>query len=215
VLVRDIMTPNPTTVRPDSDPMAAQTLLRYGKFRRLPVVDEDGKLVGMVTDSDLEIFFSTAPSPGVVKRQFRVDQVMTSPALSVSPNYPLEEAAKLMLEHRLGGLPVVENEKVVGIITESNIFAQLVEALGGDTPLLRVTVELPDRPGQFARVATRLAELNCNICSVVSARTDDKLYLTMRLEGSDRDTIVQAVQELEDIELTHIWQSDQADDASP
>jgi CBS domain-containing protein len=52
--------------------MAAQTLLRYGDFRRLPVVDKDGQLVGILTASDLDLFFSTAPSPGVVKRQFRV-----------------------------------------------------------------------------------------------------------------------------------------------
>jgi acetoin utilization protein AcuB len=147
VLVRDRMTPNPTTVRPDSDPMAAQTLMRYGNFRRLPVVDHEGKLIGIVTASDLDIFFSRAPSPGVVKRQYRVDQVMHRPVITVSPDYPLEEAAQLMLKNKIGSVPVVEGEKVVGIITESDIFAQLVEALGGDTASLRITVDVPDRPG--------------------------------------------------------------------
>jgi len=206
VLVRDLMKPNPATVRPESDPMAAQTLLRYGKFRRLPVVDEKGKLIGIVTASDLERFFSSVPSPGVVKRQYRVDQAMTHPVITVSPDYPLEEAARLMLEHKIGGLPVVKDEHVIGIITESDIFAQLVEVLGGDTSSLRVTVQVPDRPGQFARVTAKIAEMGCNICSVLSSRADERVNLTMRLQGASRDEIVRAIAELDEIELVHIWE---------
>jgi acetoin utilization protein AcuB len=206
------MTPNPTTVRPESDPMAAQTLLRYGRFGRLPVVDENGKLAGIITASDLELFFSTAPSPGVVKRQFRVDQVMKSPVYTVSPDYPLEEAARLMMRHKIGGLPVVEENKVVGIITESDIISQLVESLSGDSPSLRVTVQVPDRPGQLARVAGQMAALNCNICSMLLARMGDWGNLTMRLQGADRQTVVQAIRELDEIELIHVWESDQPDD---
>lgn len=207
MLVRDRMTKNPATVRPDSDPMAAQTLMRYGKFRRLPVVDEDGKLVGIITASDLNLFFSTVPSPGVVKRQYRVDQVMKSPVITVSPDYPLEEAAQLMLDHQIGGLPVIEDERVVGMITESDIFAQLVEALGGDSPSLRVTIQVPDRPGQFARVMARVAERNYNISSVLSARAGDRVKLTMRLEGADVDVVKRIIDDLEEIELIHIWES--------
>jgi acetoin utilization protein AcuB len=210
MLVRDRMTPNPTTVRPESDPMAAQTLLRYGKFRRLPVVDQDGRLVGIITASDLDLFLSTAPSPGVVKRQFRVDQVMKSHVITVSPDYPLEEAAQLMLEHRVSGLPVVEEGRVVGMITESDIFAQLVEALGGNTNSLRVTVQVPDRPGQLARVASQIAALNCNICSILSARVGGQMRLTMRLQGTDRETITQALSALDEIELIHVWESQAA-----
>jgi acetoin utilization protein AcuB len=191
--------------------MAAQTLLRYGKFRRLPVVDEQGELVGIITSSDLELFFSTAPSPGVLKRQFRVDQVMTSPVITVPPDYPVEEAAILMLEHTIGGLPVVEDDKVVGIISESDIFSQLVEVMGGDTGFLRVTVQVADRPGQLARLAVRMAELNCNISSVVSVRAGNRMNLTMRLEDADRETISQAIQELDEIELIHVWQRPESD----
>lgn len=215
MLVRDRMTPNPSTVRPDSDPMAAQTLMRYGQYRRLPVVDGEGRLVGIVTASDLDLFFSKAPSPGVVKRQFRVDQVMSTPVVTVSPDYPLEEAAKLMLRHKIGGLPVLENEHVVGMITESDILTQLVEALGGDTPSLRITVQVPDKPGQFARVATQFAELNWNISSVVSARAFDRVNLTMRIQGADRETIFQMFQELDGIELIHVWEKERTgNDAS-
>jgi CBS domain-containing protein len=199
------MTPNPITVRPDSDPMAAKMLLRYGKFQRLPVVDKNDKLVGIITAWDLELFFSTADSPGVVKRQYRVDQVMTTPVVTVSCDYPLEEAAQLMLKHKIGGLPVMEEEQLVGIITRDDILAQLVDALGGDTGSLRVTVQVPDRPGQFALVATQVAALNCNISSVLSARVGDRVNLTMRLEGDECERSIQAIQALEEIDVVHVW----------
>jgi acetoin utilization protein AcuB len=213
VLVRDRMTRNPTTVRPDSDPLAAQTLMRYGRFRRLPVVDKSGTLVGIVTAADLELFFSTVPSPGVVKRQYRVDQVMKSPVITVAPNYPFEEAARLMLKHKIGGLPVVDQGRIVGIITGSDVFTQLVEALGGDTGSLRITVQVPDRPGQLARIATRIAEMNCNISSVLSARSGNRLNLTMRLQGATREMITRAVDELDEITLVNIWESETLDEA--
>ena len=212
MLVRDCMTPNPTTVRMDSDPMAAQTLMRYGKLRHLPVLDSNDRLVGIVTTSDLNLFFSTAPSPGVARRQYRVDQVMTSPVTTVPPDYPLEEAAELMRVTRITGLPVVKGEQLVGIITLGDILATLVKALGRDASLsLRVTVQVPNRPGQLARVAAKLAALNCNIYSVVSAVTNDQGQLTMRLQGAERETVLQALEELEEIHVVHVWEKPETD----
>lgn len=207
MLVRDRMTPNPTTVRPESDPLAAQTLLRYAKFHQLPVVSASGQLVGIVTSSDLDLFFSSAPSPGVVRRQYRIDQIMTSQLVTVAPDYPLEEAARLMLEHNVDGLPVVEAERLVGIITTSDILAQLFEALGGGTPTLRITVQVPDRPGQFAQVAAAIAALDCNICSLLSAPAGDRVNLTIRLQGVNCEQVVQAVDELEEIAVIHVWEN--------
>jgi acetoin utilization protein AcuB len=205
MLVRDRMTEKPATVRPDSDPLAAQTLMRYGQFRRLPVVDKEGNLLGILSASDLDRFFSNAPSPGVVKRQYRVDQVMTQEIITVSPDYPLEAAAQLMTKHKVGALPVVEAEQLVGIITESDIFSHLVEALGGDIQSLRVTILVPDRPGQIARVSTQLAALNCNICSILSSPQGDELKLTMRLRGAARDQILHELCQLPNVKIVHVW----------
>jgi acetoin utilization protein AcuB len=196
----------------DSDPMAAQTLMRYGKLRRLPVLDENDCLVGIVTTSDLNLFFSTAPSPGVAKRQYRVDQVMTSPVVTVSPDYPLEEAAELMRQTRVTGLPVVEGEKLVGIITAGDILALLVESMGGHiSASLRITIQVLNRPGQLARVANKLADLNCNICSMLSVPAGEHVKLTMRLQGVDHAAVLQAVQELEDVMVVHVWEHPETD----
>jgi acetoin utilization protein AcuB len=211
MLVRDCMTPNPTTVRRDSDPMAAQTLMRYGKLRRLPVLDENDCLVGIVTTSDLHLFFSTAPSPGVAKRQYRVDQVMTSPVITVPPNYPLEEAAETMRVNKVTGLPVVQEGRLVGIITAGDILAQLVESMGGNiSASLRVTIQFPNQPGQLARVATRIAGMNYNICSMLSATVGDQIKLTMRLQGPDHAAVLQAIRELEDVTVVNVWESAKA-----
>jgi acetoin utilization protein AcuB len=139
---------------------------------------------------------------------------MKRPVITVSPDYPLEEAAQLMLDHGVSGLPVVEEGRVVGMITESDIFAQLVEALGGNTTSLRVTVQVPDRPGQLARVADQIAALNCNICSILSAQVRGHMRLTMRLQGTEKEAIVQALSGLEEIELIHVWESQATDENS-
>ena len=129
MFVRDCMTSDPVTVRPESDPLAAVAILKCGDFRRLPVVDDDGKLVGIVAHNDLEVFLSKAESPGVIKRQHRVDQVMSLEVMTVSPDCPLEEAASMMVEHKIGSLPVVENGQLVGIITRTNVMAYLYQAV--------------------------------------------------------------------------------------
>ena len=166
MFAKDCMTHDPVTIRPESDPLAAVAILKCGGFRRLPVVDEAGNLVGIVTLYDLEAFLSRAGSPGVLKRQHRVEQVMKRGVMTISPDCPLEEAASLMVRHKIGSLPVVEEEQIIGIITESDIFSQLAAVLGGGGDSLRLTVQVPDVPGQLAELAGRIAQVDGNISSI-------------------------------------------------
>ncbi|HHS98180.1 MAG TPA: CBS domain-containing protein [Chloroflexi bacterium] len=209
MLVRECMTPNPITVRPESDPLAALALCKSGGFCRLPVVDEEGRVVGIVTKNDLNLFLSTAPSPGVMKRQHRIDQVMHSPVVTVLADYPLEEAAHLMIEHDVGGLPVVDEKgHLVGIITRSDLFAQFAEALGAETSSLRLTVQVPDRPGELAKLAGRIAQVGGNICSVVSHRPQEegRMNLTLRVEGVERDVLLEAIRADPEVAVLHVWE---------
>jgi acetoin utilization protein AcuB len=201
------MTRNPVTVRPDSDPLAAVSLLKCGDFRRLPVVDAVGKLVGIVAHNDLEVFLSRAESPGVIKRQHRVDQVMSREVMMVSPDCPLEEAASLMVENKIGSLPVIEDERVVGIITETDIFRQFAAVLGGKTDSLRLTVQVPNVPGQLAELAGRIAQVGGNISSVVAYDTDqpDRINITLRVEGSEQETVLEAISSQFRLDVLHVW----------
>jgi acetoin utilization protein AcuB len=207
MFVRDRMTRQPITVRPESDPLAALAVLKAAGFRHLPVVDAQGDVVGIVDRRELEVFLSTAGSPGIVKRQHRVDQAMSSPVISVSPDCPLEEAASLMIEHRIGSLPVVENGRLVGIITKTDIFKQFVAVLGGGTKTLRLTVRVPDRPGQLSELAGRIARVNGNVSSVVAYAGDrpGRLYITLRVEGVDHGVLLAALAGHVGLEVVDAW----------
>lgn len=210
MFVRDCMTRDPVTVRPESDPLAGLTLLKYGGFGHLPVVDADNRLVGIVDRADLELFLSKAGSPGIVKRQYRVDQVMTREVVTVPPDCPLEEAATLMVEHKISSLPVVEAGQVIGIITETDIFKQFAAVLGGGTDLLRLTVQVADVPGQLARLASRIAQVNGNLSSVIAWAADQpgRINITLRVEGVDRETVLGAVSGLAGLDVLRAWGSE-------
>ena len=210
MFVRDCMTRDPITVRPESDPLAAVALLKCGDFRRLPVVDAESRVVGIVTRPDLEVFLSKAGSPGVLKRQHRVDQVMSQKTVTVSPDCPLEETASLMVKHKIGSLPVVEDGRIVGIITETDIFKQFAAVLGGGTGSLRLTVRVPDVPGQLAELASHIAQVNGNISSVVaySANQPGQINITLRVEGADREAVLDVVSGQAGLEVLHVWGSE-------
>ena len=205
MLVRDCMTYKPITIRPESDPMAAISLLKVGKFRHLPVIESDGSLVGIVDRSDLELFLAKAGSPGYVKRNHRVEQLMIRNVITVTTDCPLEEAASLMVQHKIGSLPVLEAGKLMGIITETDIFKRFAAILGGGSESLRLTVQLADKPGQLAELAGRIARVNGNIISVVSSPTQQpgRMNFTLRVEGVDLSNLLAAVEDQPGLVILH------------
>ena len=207
MFVRDCMTPKVITVRPESDPLAALMLLKSGRFRHLPVVDAEGRLAGIVDRHDLDRFLSQAESPGILKRQHRVDQVMTRGVVTVPPDCPLEEAARLMVENKIGSLPVLAEGRVVGIITETDIFKQFAAVLGGGSPSLRLTVRVADIPGQLAELAGRIAGAGGNIASVVAYPSGEagRINITLRIHQAGQEAILQAIEGLPQLEVIHAW----------
>jgi acetoin utilization protein AcuB len=99
--------------------------------------------------------------------RLKIKQVMSSPVISVSPDTSIEEAARIMADNKIGGLPVVEAGQLVGIITETDVFKILVELLGARTSGLRLTVVVPDAKGVLARLTGAIANLGGDIVSVV------------------------------------------------
>jgi len=207
MLVRDVMTSDPITIRPQGDPRAALGLCKSGQFRRLPVVDGEGHVVGIVTRGMLERFLATAPPPTIQARQHGISQVMATPVITVSPDDPMEEAARLMVAHKVGSIPVVEQDRLVGIITETDIFKEFVEILGGQTTALRLTVIVPDVPGSLARVVNAVAGLRGNIRSAIILPCEDTgcRAVTLWIEGLNREGLTEAVARLEGVRLTRLW----------
>ncbi len=202
MLVREHMTPNPVTIRPGSDFLAAVAILKAARFHSLPVVTADGELVGIVTDKDV----AAASPPAVDLLQPRkpdfygvhltVQQVMNPDVVVIGPNVPLEDAAWTMLEERVDRLLIVEDDSLLGIITGTDIFRQLVSILGGGSSAIRMTVEVVNAPGQLAKLAGAIAAVGGNIVSVATARASkDLLTLTLRVEEADWPTLERALEE--------------------
>lgn len=138
ILVGERMSAPAVTVRPDTPFQEALRLMRERRFRRLPVVDDNGHLVGIVSERDL---LHASPSPATslsiweinyLLWQLRVDQIMTKRVATIAADRPIVAAARLMVDNRIGGLPVVDAQGVVvGVITETDIFRVFVELLEG------------------------------------------------------------------------------------
>ena len=119
MLIARLMTANPATVSSHDNLRVAATLMEHGGYRRVPVVD-DGKLVGIVSDRDVRAH------PGYLDTT-RVTAAMTWEPKTVTPKMTVEDAARLMIEHKIGGLPVVENGALVGIITATDILKAFLQ----------------------------------------------------------------------------------------
>ena len=167
MLVADAMTRRPVTVSPETTVAAAVSAMRRGRFRHLPVV-AGGELVGVVAHGDLEIWPGAPVEAAESLADRPLAEVMSTQPVTVWPDEPVEVAARLLVEHAIGCLPVVADEGLVGILTESDLFSVLLRLLGGDEPSSRITLVLPDVPGALGRAMTVVGELGVNLLNVVT-----------------------------------------------
>ena len=177
--VHEAMTARPVTVTPAQTIAEAQALMRHGRFRHLPVV-ADGALAGVVTERDLRVADPAAWTPELANRPVRA--VMTRDVITVGPDDPVEHAARLMLENKVGCLPVVEGELLVGIITESDIFRAFVQVLGVMEPGTRVQVRAANVAEALARIAEVAHQRGVRVVSIVSevSQPGEPVALTVR-----------------------------------
>lgn len=203
MLVRELMTPNPVTVNPDTSVPAALRLMRERKVRRLPVVDSHGRLVGIVSDKDL---LWASPSPATTLAvweipellgKLKVEKVMTHYVITVAEKTPLEEAARLMADKKIGGLPVMQGPDLVGIITETDLFKNLLELLGGRRSGVRVAVAVPAIKGVLSRITTAIFEAGGNIVGIgmkgILGSYGDTAEVVLKVQDVDRDKLVEVL----------------------
>jgi acetoin utilization protein AcuB len=199
MLVEKRMKRDPVTVAPDDSFRHAMTLIRQKGIRHLPVV-EGGRLVGIVTDRDIR---QTSPSPATsleihelhyLLERVTVREIMTKKVITVTADTPIEEAARVMLAHKIGGLPVVKDGTLVGIITETDILRAFVEVMGIQQEQTRLELVLEDRPGAFLEVCRIIQEQGGDIVSVVTATAahhgEQTKVLIFRLEGVQVEPLV-------------------------
>ncbi len=210
MFVRDFMTRDPITITPDVSHPDAMALMRKHRIRRLPIISK-GELVGIVSEKDL---LANKPSQattlsvfeiGALLSNLHVEDIMTRPVVTVEGDCPMEEAACIMVDRKIGCLPVMDGDRLVGIITETDVFRALVEVLGGKEPGLRVVVRLPERVGEAARVTADIAAAGGNIVAITSSQVLEGRYreATIKVTGIEPGTF-RSMFEKQNIEIVDL-----------
>ena len=200
--VKDRMTPNPVTLTEDASFQDALHLMKEKKIRRLPVVAKDGHLVGIVVQKDL---FSASPSSATSLSIFEVHyllsklemkNVMTKRVVTVGDDCPLEEAARIMVDYKIGCLPILKEDKLVGIITETDIFKTFVEILGGREKGLRLTLDVTEKKGMLAAIAKEIAKQNGNILSLAtfSGKNATDRIITIKVVDAPKESLLKSLE---------------------
>ncbi|HSV56732.1 MAG TPA: CBS domain-containing protein [Magnetospirillaceae bacterium] len=159
MLVQELMSRNPHTTIPDASVPDALAYMREKKVGRLPVLDKADRLVGIVSEEDL-LYASPSPATSLsifeinsLFSKIKVSYVMTKEVVTVPEDLPVEDAARIMADRRIGGLPVLRGTQLVGIVTETDLFRVLLTLLGGRRPGVRVTLRVPGVKGTMARIS--------------------------------------------------------------
>lgn len=196
--IRDMMTKNPITVESDTLVLDAQKIMRENNIRRLPVVDK-GKLKGIITKHDL---LEAAPSPATslsihelnyLLSKMKVKEIMKKDPFTVPPDMPFEEALRIGQEKKIGSFPVVENGKLVGIATESDLVRFLTRALGIKEEGSRITIEgLGGKLTDLEKIISIVNQHQTIILSMISLPRPEKKdwMIVLRLKTSNLDPIV-------------------------
>ncbi len=187
------MTRNPISVSPELSVRDAYQLIQSKGFRRMPVTEGD-RLVGIFALSDLQ---KTLSADGCFTGARSVADIMTRSPLTAAPHDVLEMAASLMVQNNIGCLPVVHDDKLVGLITESDIFKALVRIMGAHQGGTRITIELKDGEERFNDVLTLCAQHDVTLTSISTLygyRSAANL-LVIRMKGMDTDQVIQALRD--------------------
>ncbi|ODA40158.1 CBS and ACT domain-containing protein [Desulfosporosinus sp. BG] len=187
--VRQFMTSQVFTVSPDESIAETMVLMREKKINKLPVMDK-GKLVGFVTDGDLR---EVSPSPATTLSIFELNyliaktpirEVAVKKVMTCQPDTQIEDAALLMREHRISGLPVLDQGKLVGIITATDILDAFLDIMGFRSPGQRVVIETKDETGVLLDLAVTIKQFDVNIASfAVYHLRDNQVQILARLQG--------------------------------
>lgn len=205
MLVKNVMTKNPVTISPECSVTEARALMNKNNIGKLPVVDKNFKLVGMVTKNDLA---KSAPSQATTLDMYEisyllskltVEKIMVRDVVTVPDTEVVENAAKVMLEKGIGCVPVMSGDLVVGILTESDLFSLFTEMFGATRSGVRVVFSLDDKPGQLAKIVDEIAKKNGNLVSLVTRELKDSSLrrVTMKVSEISKEQIEEILSKLD------------------
>ncbi|WNZ87935.1 CBS domain-containing protein [Streptococcus iniae] len=187
--VKDYMTQDVVTITPETRVAEATDLMRDQDLRRLPVLDKGG-LVGLVTAGTMaDASPSKATSLSIYEMNYllnktKIRDIMIKKVITVSPDASLEDAIYLMLQHKIGVLPVLDEGELCGIITDRDVFKAFLHVSGYGIEGIRVVLESEDTVGVLAKVAESISKENLNIRrTVVDTRASGKTIIEVQIDG--------------------------------
>jgi acetoin utilization protein AcuB len=206
MFVKERMSHPVISVHPKMSMQDALNLMHKERIRRLPVVDKHGKLVGIVSERDLlHASPSDATSLSVweityLLSKITVDRIMTREAITISEDTPIEEAALIMADNKIGGLPVIRDGEVVGIITETDLFKAFLELLGARDAGVRLTALVANVPGELAKLTKAIYELGGNIVALGTflGESTENREVTLKVEGVTPQALREVVEPIVD-----------------
>ena len=214
MFVRDYMTRHPVMVEPTLSIVEAQGIMADAKVRHLPVIGKGKRPVGLITRQRLRIAPTELGSLNVWEitrylSNLTVKDVMVKgkDVITIEPDATLEEAAQVMVNNSIGCLPVLEEGIVVGIITEVDMLVKLADLLGGGVPGVRVTMRVPDKTGEFAKVTSAIASQGWGIYAsggVPAPKHPDYWDLVVKVRNAPKDELVAVLEKIEGQEIIDV-----------
>lgn len=199
MIIEQIMKRNVITLTADAPIKEAMLLIELHKIRHIPIVDDNHHMIGIISDRDIRdvspsIFHSTEHLEDFLKP---VSTIMKKNIITAHPLDFVEEVSTLFYEHHIGSLPIVEDEKLVGIITETDILHTLVELMGAHQPSSHIEIKVENITGKLADIAAIFKEWNVNITSVLVYPYENPAYkiLVFRVQTMDPRRIIKVIQE--------------------
>jgi acetoin utilization protein AcuB len=214
MFVKDYMTRHPVMVEPTMSIVEAQGIMAECKVRHLPVAEKGKQLVGLVTRQSLRIPPAKLGSLNVWEiarflSNLTVKDVMVKGknVTAIGQDATLEEAAQIMVKNKIGCLPVLEEGVVVGIITDTDLLVELADLLGGDVAGVRVTIRVPDKIGEFAKITSAIAAQGWGVYASGSVPTPKKpgcWDVVIKVKDVPRDDLIAVLEKIEGQEVVDV-----------
>lgn len=191
------------SVSPETPIHDALVMFKKEHIRRASVI-KNGKLLGIVSERDL---LNASPSPvtslsvwemNYLINKVTVKQVMSKKVKTIDVNTPIEEAARIMADSKIGGMPVMRSGTLAGIITETDLFKIFLELMGAREKAIRVSALVEDKPGQLAKVTKAIAEAGGNFISfgMFSGPDASTKMLTFKVAGMKKDNVKKTLENI-------------------
>ena len=211
--VHECMMVNPVTISPKTKYAEALRLLRLKKLTALPVIGKEGQLVGIVTEKDLldvsPIAVLGAHTISHLLSAIAVEEAMTRRVITVQEDCPLEEAARILVEYKVGSLPVMRGDQLVGMVTEIDILRTMMDALGGRSNGLRITIRLLEDKGELSAITDGVVQLGGKLVSLCTYWGDNpfKRVITLKVQGVNREELLMMLEWTIGVQVIEICES--------